>query len=265
MNMTAPVDLNACCSIAYGDPLTHWLVGESLHPGGLALTSRLAGLAGLRADSDVLDVGSGRGASAVHLAQSVGCRVTGVTLEEEGVRAGYELAESRGVRDRVRFVQGDIQLVDLPERAFDFVLMECVLSIVPDKGGLLRRLLGMLRPEGRLGLTDVTLSGPMAPALHGVMASVGCVGGAISLEEYRALVEEQGFAVDHTENRRAALSSFLRDLSGRLLMAEVASKLGKVAVRDGLLGEGKGLLALAKDHVSRGVLGYGLLVAHTPA
>ena len=85
------LDLNACCAVTYGHPLARALLGDSLHPGGLALTSRLAALMGIGATSNVLDAGSGLGATPVHLAHSKGCRVTAVTLEREGAVAGADL------------------------------------------------------------------------------------------------------------------------------------------------------------------------------
>ena len=138
--MTAPVDVNTCCAITYSHPIVGWLLGDSLHPGGLALTTRLASAVGIESGSTVLDAGSGRGASAVHLARTVGCRVTGVTLEDDGVTAGNELAIRHGVEGRVSFLQGDLERLDLESEAFDFVVMECVLSILADKPAALQRL-----------------------------------------------------------------------------------------------------------------------------
>ena len=101
--MSVQGDLMACCSATYGHSWARWLLGDSFHPGGRELTSRLAGLMGVQPSSRVLDAGSGMGASAVHLARQIECRVTGVTLEEEGVRAGRELAAHHGVENRVKF------------------------------------------------------------------------------------------------------------------------------------------------------------------
>jgi SAM-dependent methyltransferase len=259
--MTAAVDLNACCAVSYGHPLVRWLLGDSLHPGGLALTSGLAHLMGIEPSSSVLDAGSGVGASTVHLAQTLGCRVTGVTLEAEGVTAGYELARRHGVEDRVRFVRGDVRDVELPDASFDYILMECVLSILAGKAATLRRLYGLLRPGGRLGLSDVTVSGPLPPPLLGVLATVGCVGGALSLAEYRIVLGDAGFAVEHSEDCEAVASSFMRDIGGKLLMAEVACKLGKLHIVEGVLAEGERLLASVNEQVRSGVLGYGMVVA----
>ena len=219
---------------------------------------------GIRASSRVLDVGSGLGATAVHLSRTVGCRVTGVTLEEEGMAVGNELARREGVEDRVTWVCGDIQGVDLGARKFDFVLVECVLSILADKAGALRRLHGLLKSGGRLGLTDVTVRGTLPPRLQGLLATVGCVGGALSPAEYRGLLEAEGFVVERSEDCGAVVASFLQGIRGKLLVGEVASKLGKLPISEGALVEGQRLLESVEEQVERGVLGYGLVVGRKP-
>ncbi len=120
------LDVNACCAVTYGHPLARVLLGDSLHSGGLALTSRLKALMGIGATSNVLDVGSGLGASPVHLAQSKGCRMTAVTLECEGVVAGEDLASREGVGERVHFVEADIMKTDVGAGTFDSLMTECV-------------------------------------------------------------------------------------------------------------------------------------------
>jgi len=83
--MNAPqADLAACCVASYDYPATRWVLGDSWHPGGLPLTTRLAEAAGVGPGSLVLDAGSGRGATPVHLAKTIGCRVVGLTLEPGG-------------------------------------------------------------------------------------------------------------------------------------------------------------------------------------
>ena len=262
--MTGLVDLNACCVISYGHPWVRWLLGDSLHPGGLALTSTLTRLMGVDSSSSVLDVGSGLGATAVHLARTAGCHVTAVTLEPEGVSAGNELAGRHGVEDRVEFIQGDILHFEPGVKKYDYVVMECVLSILEEKAAALRRLLGLIRPGGSLGLTDVTVSGLLPPELRGLIATVGCVGGALSLAEYATLLRDEGYVLEQTQDRREEASSFIQGIKGKLLMVEVARKLGKLPISDDTMAEGKRLLASVEEQVKRGVLGYGLLLARRP-
>ena len=263
--MSIATDLSACCRVSYGHPLARALLGDSLHPGGLELTAGLAAHMGVTESSAVLDVGSGFGATAVHLASTLGCTVTAVTLEENGVAVGGELAQREGVEDRVSWHCGDIQDIDLRDKRFDFVLMECVLSILTLKQEALGRLHGILRPGGGLGLTDVTVSAPLPPQLKGLLATAGCVGGALSLEGYRDLLERQGFIVERSEDCPAVAAAFLRDIKGKLLLAEIARAVGRLPVGKETLDEARRLLDSLEEQARQGVLGYGLVVARKPA
>ena len=262
--MLPDASLNACCTVSYGHPLARWLLGESFHPGGLDFTTHLAHIMGIESESILLDAGSGRGTSAVHLAKTFDCHVTGITLEEEGVAAGYQLAQQHEVEDRVGFLQGDIQEIDLEAESFDAILMECVLSIVPRKEATIRRLYDALRPGAYLGLTDVTIREPLPTHLQGVMAVAACTGDARSLEEYSNLVRTAGFEVDQSQDLPKIADSFLRDIKGKLLVAEVAIGLGKLPIGGDALAQVKQILAEVQDLVRQGALSYGLVVAHKP-
>jgi SAM-dependent methyltransferase len=262
--VASTLDLSGCCAITYGHPLARFLLGDSLHPGGLSLTTRLSDLMGIDSTSRVLDVGAGLGATSVHLARSVGCHVTGVTLEEDGIVAGNELAAENGVEDLVNLMHGDVMQVDLAGERFDFIVMECVLSILDDKSAALRRLCGLLRPGGRIGLTDVTVSAPLPQDLQGLLATVGCVGGALSLWEYGDLMTGEGLMLEHRRDCRDIASAFMADVQSKVLMVEIASKLGNFPIGDRVIAEAQRLFALARDLVAQQVLGYGLLVARKP-
>ena len=247
---------------AIGGSLAH---GRLFPPGGLALTSQLALAAGIDANSRVLDMGSGLGATAVHLAKTVGCQVVGVTLEREGVEIGHQLARHHELDGKVTFLQGDIYQVALEAESFDAVLMECVLSILGDKATAIRLINGLLRPGGSLGITDVTVNGPLPIELQGILAKVGCVGDALSLEEYRSLIEGSGIVVERSQNLNGTASSFLKGVKGKLLMARLAGALGKLPLDKEVVEQAKRILASVEELVRQGVLGYGMIVAHKPA
>ena len=257
-------DVQACCAVSYGHPLVRRLLGDSFHPGGLELTSRLADAMGLDSTSRVLDAGCGLGASAVHLARMVGCRVVGVTLEQEEVEAARHMAEHDAIGDRVAFHRGDIREAGFEAESFDAVLMECVLPLLPQKALVMDRIRGFLRPSGRLGLTDVTVKGPLPPELSGVAAQIGCVEGALSLEGYGSLVEAAGLEVEVSQDLPGIASEFLRGLKGKLQMAEVAVGLGFLSIDRVLLEKAKAVLAACQQAVRDGTLSYGLLVARRP-
>ena len=260
----AAADVAVCCTVSYSHPAARWLLGESFHPGGLDLTARLAGLMDIGPASRVLDVGSGLGASTVYLAKTLGCETVGITLESDGVAAGVDRAHREGLGKLASFVQGDIQEVDLDDRSFDAAVMECVLSIVPDKRRALRRVRDALKPGGRLGITDVTVDGRLPKELDGLAAVVACVGSALSLDGYAHLAADERLTVERVETLPDTAFSFLKDLETKLLVAQVAGGLGGLEVPRDLIDLAKGVLAAAQKAASEEVLGYGLLIVRRP-
>ena len=260
----AAADVAACCTLSYSHPAARWLLGESFHPGGLELTARLAGLMDIGPASRVLDAGSGLGTSTVFLSKTLGCETVGVTLESEGVASGIDRANREGVGELVSFIQGDIQQVELDGRSFDAAMLECVLSIVPDKRMALRRVHAALRPGGLLGITDVTVAGRLPPELDGLAAIVACVGSALSLDGYASLAAEEGLTVERIEALPDTAVSFLKELERKLLIAQVAGGLGGLEAPRDLIDLAKGVLAAALEAAAEGVLGYGLLIARKP-
>lgn len=261
-NTTA--QMQQCCTSLYTHPVARFLLGESLHPGGLGLTRQLGHRLGLGSESRVFDAGSGFGASAIHLAATFGCSVTGMTLEAEGPSGIRTRAEAAGVADRVSVTQGDIVEERGWEARFDACLAECVASILPDKGKGAASFHRLLRPGGRLGLTDVTVSGPLPDRLLGLFGVAGCVGGALSLDGYAAMLSGAGFEIRAKESLPEVASTFLHDLGNKLMIAEISVKLGKIDLPLEMLEEAKSLHREAREMAHTGTLGYGLLIARRP-
>ena len=261
---TGANDISSCCAQVYGHPAARFLLGDSFHPGGLELTAELASRLGISPRDTVLDAGSGPGASAVHLARTTGCSVVRVTLEDRGAAEASARACREGVEHRVTVVQGDVETMDLGPGRFDVAIAECVVSMLPRKQKTLRNLHGLLRAGGRLGITDVTVSGLLPPDLQGGLASAGCVGDALPLDGYAALVSEAGFELEAAEDLPEVASAFLHSIGGRLLVAEIAARLGKIPISAEAVHEAKRILAETRSLVERGVIGYCMVTARRP-
>ena len=136
---------------------------------------RFCRLLQLRATDHVLDVGCGSGGPALFLAREVGCRVTGVDINEAGIRTGLALAREAGAQDRVEFRHADVrQPLPFPDQAFDAIVCLDVMCHLPDRGRLFDEWLRVLRPGGRTLYTDpVVVTGLVSGEEFATRSSTG--------------------------------------------------------------------------------------------
>lgn len=260
--MTAsPADVKSCCAAAYSGPAARWLLGDSFHPGGARLTSRLGGALGVGRGRLVVDVASGPGASALQVARETGCDVIGVDLAGANVAVAIEAARQAALAERVRFVQGDAEALPLADETADGALCECALCTFPDKAAAAGELARILKPGARLALSDVTARPDrLPPELTGLQAWVACIADARPLEETASLLESRGLVVEATERHDHALRVMLDRVDSRLKVARLlgAGMLGHGVAR------GREMVAAAQDAVARGLLGYAVVIARRP-
>jgi arsenite methyltransferase len=241
----AAESIKDCCAAAYSSAAARLLLGDSFHPGGPALTSRLVQALRVGPGDLVVDVGCGPGTSALQLARETGCDVIGV-----------DLAPPVASDDpRVRLVLGDAEALPLAEASVDGALSECALCTFPDKPAAAAELARVLRPGARLALSDLTASREALPeSLRSLSAWVRCIGDARPLDEIADLLESAGLVVEQTETHDDALAALLDRVEARL---KVAALLDAEAVA-----RGSELVAEARRALGRGLLGYGVVIAH---
>ena len=134
-----------------------------------------ADLLGVTDASEVLEVGSGSGGPAVYLALKRGCRVTGVDINEHGVRNAITLAADRGVTERVNFrVANASAPLPFPAGAFDAILSNDAMCHIDQRLAVLREWHRVLRPEGRTLFTDaMVITGPVSNEELAIRSSIG--------------------------------------------------------------------------------------------
>lgn len=143
----------------------------------------------------VLDLGSGAGLDALITAERVGPtgRVIGLDMTPEMIQAARRNAEKAGV-ENVDFVQGYLEDIPLAAGSVSVVISNCVLNLAADKGIVTREAFRVLRPGGRLAVSDVILDGDLDEETRADVAQwTGCIAGALTEEEFRVALEDAGF------------------------------------------------------------------------
>lgn len=255
------------CSGLYRHPAVHWLMGESLHPGGLTLTRRLAEKMGLAQGNLVLDVATSRGATPGFLVEEMGCSVIGIDLVTDSLARALEDSKGRHLGRAVHYVAGDAELLPIASGTMDAVICECSLSIFPDKPQTVREMARVLRPGGAIGISDVTRSVELPVSLRGVISQVACLADVKRAEDYSTLLSGAGLediqVKDHGEELKALAGAIKKKLGSLGLMM----KMGGVKVPQiGLdLGSNvKDLLSEADRLIQDGGLSYCLITAQKP-
>jgi hypothetical protein len=122
----------------------------------------------------------------------------------------------------------------------------------------------LLRPGGRLGLSDLTRSGPLHPDLSTLLGWVACIADALPVEEYAARLTEAGLEVREVETHNEALAEMVQVIRARLDLARVLGALGKMDLPGADLAHALALARTAVAEVRAGRLGYAIVVAARP-
>jgi SAM-dependent methyltransferase len=152
-------------------------------------------LAQLQPGEIVLDLGSGGGIDVILSAKRVGPtgKAFGLDMTDEMLTLARENQKKAGV-ENVEFLKGAIENIPLPDNSVDVIISNCVINLSGDKDRVLREAFRVLRPGGRLAISDVVVRGEVAADIRKSMELwVGCIAGALEEYEYRVKLYAAGF------------------------------------------------------------------------
>ncbi|MCU0554867.1 MAG: arsenite methyltransferase [Syntrophales bacterium] len=152
-------------------------------------------LASLKEGETVLDLGSGAGFDCFLAAGRVGPagRVIGIDMTPEMVGRARENARKDGI-DNVEFKLGDIEHMPVDDGSVDVIISNCVINLAPDKARVFKEAFRVLKPGGRLMVSDIVLTKPLPDFVkNSVAAYIGCVAGASLKEDYLGAMRQAGF------------------------------------------------------------------------
>jgi ubiquinone/menaquinone biosynthesis C-methylase UbiE len=256
----ASEEVKSCCARLYESDYVRLLLGDSFHPGGVKLTSRLGEVLQLTPQSRVLDVASGKGTSAIYLAETFGCTVVGVDYGGDNVRQANETAAAKGQSHRVHFEQGDAERLPCEEASFDAIICECAFCTFPDKPSAAREFARVLKPGGRVAMSDLTrAAGNLPKELDTLLAWVACIADAQPLESYAEFLTAAGFSVNVREPHDEALTEMVNQIRMKLLGAEIMVGLKKMELPGVDFPQAKAMAASSLEAIQQGKLGYAIV------
>lgn len=252
--------LKACCATGYSSDAVTLLVGPSYHPGGLKLTRRLLDSIVVRPGDRLVDVASGIGTTSLLAAGEYDAHVDGVDLSAANVALASGAAAAAGVSERVRFHHGDAEALPLPDASYDVVVCECALCTFPDKATAAAQMARVLRPGGRVGISDITADpSRLPPELTGIAAWVACIADARPLDDYRSILAGAGLRITAVEHDTAPLEQMVRQIGARLELLRMTTpvRLQELGID---INRVQPVLDAAQEAIRDGVLDYVLLV-----
>jgi len=214
----------ACCAgggeLSGCDPITKDLYDESEKAGlpAKAVAASLGcgnptALAKLQAGEVVLDLGSGAGIDVILSARRVGPsgKAYGLDMTDEMLALARENQKKAGV-ENVEFLKGAIENIPLPENTVDVIISNCVINLSGDKDRVLAEAFRVLKPGGRLAVSDVVVRGDVPVEIRKSMELwVGCIAGALGETEYQEKLARVGFENVEMEPTRVYKADEARD------------------------------------------------------
>lgn len=177
---------------------------------GLSCGNPIA-MAGLKPGETVVDLGCGGGLDVLLAAPRVAPngRAIGIDMTSEMLELAQRNAKQSEWRDNIEFHLATIDSIPLSDASVDCVISNCVINLAPDKPAVFREIARILKPGGRLAVSDIALKQPLPqPLADDIAAYVGCIAGAIPIDDYRSQLGTAGFSAVQVIDSGADLNAY---------------------------------------------------------
>jgi len=204
------------------------IFGQTFHPGNLEFTARVAEIAGIEKSSFVMDVACGEGVASRFFAGQYACKVVGIDFSYKMLCRAQDISKRESLSSLVYSVRGDANKLPFLDSVFDVLISECSFSLLSDKEIAAQEFRRVLKPEGKLVITDVILNGQIDEDLRTRATYALCVAGAETLKNYISLFEQAGFIVycveDHSKELKKLAFQLLTNPNTQSTLHDSASK-----------------------------------------
>jgi len=243
-----------CCSAFYEQDWVRELANDNFHPGGEDLTRRTVAVMGLPQAALVADLGCGTGTTALMLARETGLRISGVDISASNIERAVQRAGTQYAT--LDFHQADTCQLPFADQQLDGALAECSLSLVRDQAVALDEIRRVLKPDGKLAVTDMAVTGRLPEDIAQVIAPWTCLGEARDQESWIDLFTAAGFREQYFSDESAGLAELISRLKRQLLLLGTGSLLAADTVPAIDLGTTKHWLDRFQAEVDKGTIRY---------
>ncbi len=250
----AAMDSPGCCSTFYEQDWVRQIAEENFHPGGTELTDKTIAAMSLSPGATLLDLGCGTGTTALRLAGQHDLLVSAVDISTANIERASKRMGECGVA--VNFRQADAHHLPFGDNELDGVLAECAFSLFNEKPLALAEIQRVLKPGGKLAITDMAIGGTLPDDISSVLAPWTCLADALHPQAYVRMFREARFKVEVSVDESTGLISLLRNLKRKLLLVGTGAALTHQAIPGLDLSRAKFWLDRFQAEVDKGSILY---------
>jgi ubiquinone/menaquinone biosynthesis C-methylase UbiE len=212
---------SSCCSEFYEQDWVRHFADDIFHPGGVELTKKTIAAMNLPAGAAIADLGCGTGTTAMMLARDYDLRVSAVDISAANIERAVERMNPEHAF--VRFCQADAHELPFKDSELDGLIAECTFSLFREQQAVLAEIRRVLKPGGKLAVTDMATHGTLPDDIAAVLAPWTCLADAVDQETYLEMFAAAGFEIQAMADESSGLVSLIRMLKRKLLLGAGAA------------------------------------------